>query len=592
MNGLIVFNSSNDVVFKKFNTQLAEKIRNIAQEQELIDSPDTPIDSNIILQIFSPLVNSQRIMFCQFDNTYSSIQCEENLNFTFGDFLGFSFIKIGQFPIEVLRRNCDVAISLSRHLYGPNLFAADKVQEELFDDLVDCYETLSAVDQGIHVEAIPQLMINMEIKNSIKRTLEVTTEKLKDVGSNRSHALLFIGSKFIGSSSSRTAQTLSASDVLFLSLLGRTLQKNKKTKQLNRTVVVFLEGEHASTVSGCIPCIVHCSELEKGIIVIFVVEFCNLQVASNIFDTFFVLQKILNVQVQGDTDAVKSSFDNLEVFVKQTLDALKKAKLRGDEIEASHKKFASKWENIRKMYSEYFKNYDKEISVRIESNIPPFLEDLKALFTCTCCDSSQIALEQIPEFATFVEGKLLEFSEFLCVKAERNLTIESYLEEFPGLVHFIYVNRTKGTMIAPDLTKDEKMASIIPRIFSMVEFTRSYLQKGHTTVMWKDKTFHYSYFLWFEDQNSVAMRPIDLQSHFFNHSAVKPQHAPGLLASDFYHQFTEIGFPKTLPGKIKCYEIFCLHLGLVTTTCAIEHCRRLVATIADVVGEGGGSDFG
>ncbi|XP_055912010.1 BLOC-3 complex member HPS1 [Eupeodes corollae] len=591
MNGIIVFNSSNDVVFKKFNSQLAQKIHEIAEKQGLIDAPDTPIDSNIILQIFSPMVSSQRIMFCQFDNTYSSIQCEEDLNFTFGDFLGFSFIKIGQVPIEVMRRNCDVAISLARHLYGPNLFAADKVQEELFDGLVDAYETLSRIDQGMHVEAIPQLMINAEIKNSIKRTLEVTTEKLKDVGSNRSHALLFISSKFVGSYSSRTAQGLSASDILFLSLLGRTLQKTKKTKQLNRTVVVFLEGEHASTVSGCVPCIAHCSELEKGVIVIFVVEYCNLQVASSIFDTFFVLQKILNVQVQGDTDAIKTSFDNLEVFVKQTLDALKKAKLRGDEIESSHKKFASKWENIKKMFSEYFKNYDKEIAVRIESNIPPFLEDLKSLFTCTCCDSSHIALEQIPEVASFVEGKLLEFSEFLSVKAERNLNIESYLEEFPGLVHFIYINRTKGTMIAPDLTKEEKMVPVIPRIWSMVEFTRSYLQKGHTTVMWKDKTFNYSYFLWFEDQNSVAMKPIDLQSHFYNHSAAKPQHAPGLLASDFYHQFTEIGFPKTSPGKIKCYEIFCMHLGLVTTTCAIEHCRRLVATIADVVGEGGGSDI-
>lgn len=36
------------------------------------------IDNNIVMQIFSPLITSQRIMFCQFDNSYSSIQCEND----------------------------------------------------------------------------------------------------------------------------------------------------------------------------------------------------------------------------------------------------------------------------------------------------------------------------------------------------------------------------------------------------------------------------------------------------------------------------------------------------------------------------------
>lgn len=37
----------------------------------------------------------------------------------------------------------------------------------------------------------------------------------------------------------------------------------------------------------------------------------------------------------------------------------------------------------------------------------------------------------------------------------------------------------------------------------MVEQSRMHLQEGHLSVMWKDTTFNYSYFLWFED-NSVC----------------------------------------------------------------------------------------
>lgn len=43
-------------------------------------------------------------------------------------------------------------------------------------------------------------------------------------------------------------------------------------------------------------------------------------------------------------------------------------------------------------------------------------------------------------------------------------------------------------------------------------------------------------------------------------------------------------FPKMAPNKIKCYELFCVHLGLVTAQCVLEQTRRLSASIWELKG--------
>lgn len=44
---------------------------------------------------------------------------------------------------------------------------------------------------------------------------------------------------------------------------------------------------------------------------------------------------------------------------------------------------------------------------------------------------------------------------------------------------------------------------IFLQIWAMIEQSRMHLQEGHMSIMWKDTTFNYAYFLWFED-NSVS----------------------------------------------------------------------------------------
>lgn len=60
-------------------------------------------------------------MFCQFDNTYTSIQCENDLNIVFEDYLGFLILKIGTQPVDKLIRELGIAISFVKHMCGPDV---------------------------------------------------------------------------------------------------------------------------------------------------------------------------------------------------------------------------------------------------------------------------------------------------------------------------------------------------------------------------------------------------------------------------------------------------------------------------------------
>ncbi|KAJ8928402.1 hypothetical protein NQ314_019067 [Rhamnusium bicolor] len=169
------------------------------------------------------------------------------------------------------------------------------------------------------------------------------------------------------------------------------------------------------------------------------------------------------------------------------------------------------------------------------------------------------------------------FAETFWESWKDSLTINKYLEEFPGLVHFVYVDRTTHRVTTPTLDfGTEESLLYKKKIWFMINFARIHLQEGSSSLMWKDTTFNYAYFLWFEDNSGAPLKP-----------AVIPNcnlPLPGILCEDFYQKLKEICFPKMAPSKIRCYELFCMHLGLVTASCVLEQTRRLSATIWELRG--------
>jgi hypothetical protein len=135
--------------------------------------------------------------------------------------------------------------------------------------------------------------------------------------------------------------------------------------------------------------------------------------------------------------------------------------------------------------------------------------------------------------SALLTDRISKFAEFLEIKLQNNFTMSSYLEEFAGLIHFIFIDRQRGTCFSPNIDQTAQETSILikKKVWNMIETARTYLHNGQTSVIWKDFGFSYSFSLWFEDSNGQTLKPKD---QGFNALATRSSHVPGILAQDYY----------------------------------------------------------
>lgn len=144
--------------------------------------------------------------------------------------------------------------------------------------------------------------------------------------------------------------------------------------------LVFLQGNINGTHAGCIPHIVHICHMNDDVTLIILLEYGSLAVSSGLFDVFFAVHKMRILQMQNDTENLRPAYESLDHYIKHSLDALKKAKYNNADVDAAVKKFATKWDVLRKKYLDLFKNSDRDLILAIESNIPSLVEALKELY--------------------------------------------------------------------------------------------------------------------------------------------------------------------------------------------------------------------
>lgn len=119
------------------------------------------------------------------------------------------------------------------------------------------------------------------------------------------------------------------------------------------------------------------------------------------------------------------------------------------------------------------------------------------------------------------------YASYLITKERTHLPILSSLHSLPGLVHYIFVDRTTNRVRAPTLTplhgqlytKDkaltEKMITTLKNhTWQLVHTAHEHLAMGYTAMMIRRSDFLYSYRLWVEDDEGVE------QVHFHSQYSI------------------------------------------------------------------------
>uniref|UniRef100_A0A8C4ZWT9 HPS1 biogenesis of lysosomal organelles complex 3 subunit 1 n=1 Tax=Gadus morhua TaxID=8049 RepID=A0A8C4ZWT9_GADMO len=543
--------------------------------------------------------------------------------------------------IYVMKKMIEVLfgmVNLSSNLLRKELRPQDTEQRtglwKHLQGLLETYSRLRENDQSFLVEAVERLIHPTLCEQCIefleRRLLPALNSSSERNGEEVLHSFILVHTKLLAFYSSRNTSTLSPSDLLALIVMTQSMYPSNTdqedpgpevqpppeacshctTPPIDATYCsiaedslitlevsppdplaptrVFLEVSLKDGLYPMMPHSMYCRPLWPGITLVLLTKIPNSSVAMSVYsylEAFAKLEKRLSEGQEGPAAArgqptVHDLRSKLDKFIKALGPCCHCPLLAG--VALHH------------IEAIFYCSYAQWSCVCLASRLIPWCKSMKTQLcgvykqcflngTTRGADAPQRLSPALQELAqAMVQEKLMDWKDFLLVKSKRNITMVSY-PDFPGLVHFICVDRSSGQMIAPSLNITERSTSelgggplaqfIRGKVWGLVRTARQYLQKGYSTVTLRDGDFYFCYFLWFENETGYKLDEVDLP--------VLPDDSPpiGVLARDYYRKLLRY-YSKTHAGEVvKCYELLTVHLGVIPTEYILQHCRQLASKL-------------
>jgi len=195
--------------------------------------------------------------------------------------------------------------------------------------------------------------------------------------------------------------------------------------------------------------------------------------------------------------------------------------------------------------------------------------------------------EQLNLIKAALKDELRSFLQFFITKHGMGMVpnMLSYIHQLPGLVHYIFVDRSSGRVTAPNITQLSgqefvgtkeysrcTLEVLKSKVWDMVQKAHVALSSGYSQMLMTCGDFQYSYQLWFESDKTYEQPTDPLDKGM-------PASRKGMpITNEFYADLCRRLFPSKY-RSVKCYELYTLYLSGVSAKTIATHNSTLIDAI-------------
>ncbi|XP_052755201.1 BLOC-3 complex member HPS1 [Galleria mellonella] len=577
MKATLIFDSINDLLFSKWDDMFIKRMKCFNEQVN-----EDLNDSHNISQLLSPIITSQRVMAAQFGNTYSSMQCKDKTTIVFDEWLDHVFIIISEDKVEDAHRELLDCKTFVQHICGQNI---NLLHSPIYKDWLSVL--LESRGKGDSIPGASGVIGESGVIVTALNALKSAVKEIKCSPYQHYHLMLYVGDKLLALYSSKGSEDLTPPDLILLSIQCVAAQEywknvEEKNDDVQKTRLPWLSQENSAIVnvcagtaaSPCAPYSMHLAEVAPRITFVILLDMELREVGIAVHMSNQILSNLRRLLLQRNLEMVPNTLDTLEVSLKKTTDALRKNKANTNLCA----RLTSRMLELRKSCTTTTPLTPETTATAMHTALEAAIEQLKP-------DIPSIKI--MPPLKE-IRGIIAPYMEFLQVKAMRyfshgsgsedsgSLTLHKYVEEFPGLIHFIYVDRTTGRFLAPDMADCVDMLSP-DTVKRLVSCTFSLVHEGYGAATWRRGALHVCAVTWWERRGAGAAA-----ARAPHPAAVRALPPPGDILGAFYRQVVELAFPNE-SQDVSMKELICVHVGLVPAPTAVQQARRLAHSIHELL---------
>jgi len=589
-----------------------------------------------------PLAISQKNCEVWFREAYTSLSCRDKTKIVFEQCRHLSFmVASDQGETETfLRSQLDLVHHLLLLEYGETLYGKNKIRVGYFQsqehqaritNLINVACHMADHKQSFLVQAVEFLLPN----TNQKMDRDILSILSKNATSNTCHILLFVGTKQLAHFPKNKTFNLDPQDI-FLLILFYMSYYNKGMEYYSHiyddstgssgynTPAEVSSDDDKSEAKYDNPIDIDeiYNLLLKGIpkgeshLAIEIIQIVLKQLDNNLeingqfsddFYKFLISQNMIseNEEAMIDINLIFNIYEQTKMMTEETrkqkghLSSSHCIQILKQVIDlANNPKGSASLSGSSKSQDNIDTPIYKELHFQTSGGLGSYWTYISQIYTPTSQNMSPITLVIISKDmqGTEAEKNQLDLAEkriknalsnyfeyFVCV--ENTISMITYVNQLPGLVHFILVDRTENRVFAPAITpmfgpnsklsknkkaKREVLKLLKKSIWDLCYQSQEFLARGYFTMIMKCGNFQYYYNLWFETPSGI---PLKILSPF----GIDPKKP---LNQQFYKHVQsrmENDFPNI--SGIRCYEIYALYIKFLPLKVIEQHSQTLISSL-------------